>query len=167
MILGRLLPTLVVVVVFFGVAIADSGSGSGSGSSVPVATGSGSAVTPAELPDEITSVQTIAKAVHAKDWFLLAGAALALGIHLARHALKKKWPRWGESHYAVFLAAGMAGLAALAIAWLTPGAEVASSHTLVGALKLLAGATLAYVVPKKLAQGVASTGKASSSDVPT
>jgi hypothetical protein len=161
---GRMISTLVVVALIVGgVALAD---GSGPGSAV--ATGSGAAApapAPAPLPDEMTALQSAASAVQNKDWFMLAGAILAIVIHVARYLLTKKWPRWDESHYGVLLAAALAGVTALAVAWLTPGAEVASSHTLIGALKLFAAATLAYVVPKKVAEGLKNTGTASSLDV--
>ena len=164
---GRLLSTLVVValgLMVVDVAFADSGS------AVPVASdgsgsGSGSAAAPAaELPTEVDALKQVATAYHQKDWFMLAGALLALVIYAVRWVLAKKWPRWGESHYAVFLSAALAGVASLAIAWST-NADPASSHTLIGALKILAYATVTYVVPKKLAQGVKNTGTASSSDV--
>lgn len=168
---GRLLSTLVVVALGLTVVeLAFADSGSGSGSAVPVASdgsgyGSGSAAPATELPTEVAVLQQAATAYHQKDWFMLAGALLALVIYAVRWVLAKKWPRWSESHYAVFLSAAMAGIGSLAIAW-SSNADPASSHTLVGALKLFAFATVAYVVPKKVSQGLKNTGTASSSDVP-
>lgn len=180
---GRLFPTLVALVLVSAPLYAEADSGSGSGSAVVVAgsgSGSGSdtpvasptppapAPTPApqaDVPDPGTTVQAIAKAIHTKDWFLLAGALLAGLIHLTRYLLAKKWPRWNESHYGVAISIAMAGVASLAVAW-TSGGDVASSHTLLGALKLLVAATTTYVVPKAIAQGLANTNTASSSNTP-
>lgn len=173
---GRLLPALFVAAVVIapvGVVVADSGSDVPVLVDAGVASGSGSAVAalPAakdpvsELPSEGTIAKDVAKAIRDKDWFLLAGAVLSALILLTRSLLAKKWPHWDESHYGVFLTAGFAGLAALAVAWVSD-TPVASSHTLLGALKLMGAAVLTYVAPKKLLEGFKNTGTASSSDVP-
>lgn len=117
------------------------------------------------LPSESTIAKDVANAIRDKDWFLLAGAVMSALILIARAVLAKKWPRWNESHYGVLLTAGFAAVASLAIAWVSDS-PLASSHTLVGALKLMGAAVLAYVAPQKLIQGFKSTGTASSSDVP-
>lgn len=116
----------------------------------------GSAVVPAptptaqpqDLPSGSDLAKDVAKAIQDKDWFMLAGAILAAIIYAARFGLAKKWPTWEQSHYGVLLAAAISGITALALA-LIAGTDVASTHTLVGALKLMAAATLAYIVPTK------------------
>ena len=107
---------------------------------------------PQELPGTEDLAKDLYKAITTKDWFMLAGVGLAGIILGARALLKKKWPTWEKSHYGVVLAAGISGLTAVTLALLA-SEPVAGSHTLLGALKLFAAATLAYVVPKKLAQG--------------
>ncbi len=166
MIAGRLISALVVVAL--GLLVVDAAFADvGSGSAVTVATGSGSGSgsgAPA-LPSELEAVKLVGEAYHQKDWFMLAGAALALVIYSVRWVLARKWPRWEESHYGVLISALIAGVGALAVSWST-GTDVVSSHTVIGALKLFAFATMAYVVPKKAIAGIKNTGTASSSDVP-
>lgn len=99
--------------------------------------------------DDGTLAQTLWKAIQSKDWFLAVGAALALLIHGVRWLLKKKWEKFEEDRWGWFLAAGLSGAVALATAWLA-GKDAASSHTLIGALKILAAAIATYVTTKKL-----------------
>ncbi len=162
---GRLLSALVVVAL--GLLVVESAFADGSGSAVPVATGSGSGsgASPATMPTDSEAIALGSEAYHKKDWFMFAGAAMALLVSAARWLLTKKWPRWEEAHYGVLLAGIIAGMTALTIAWTQPEG-IASSHTLVGAVKLFAFAVAAYVVPKKVSEGLKSTGTASSSDVP-
>jgi hypothetical protein len=165
---GLISPTLFVVAVVTillcsRTAFADGDAGTGTTSGLldaGTATSSPStAPSPAstsDLPDETSVIKDIAKAISTKDWFLLAGGILAAVIYAVRYTLAKKWPKWNESHYGVFAAAGIAAITALAVAW-TSGGDVASTHTLLGAVKLLAAATIAYVLPKKISQGMSGT----------
>ncbi len=165
---GRLLSALVVValgLLVVDAAFADVGSGS---SSVPVVTagsGSGSGAAPATLPAPDAALQTALEAYHKKDWFMLAGALGAVVIAAVKWLLSKKWPQFEEDHWGVMLAAGLSGLGALVASWYT-GTDIASSHTLIGAVKLFAFAVAAYVSQKKIITGFKNTGTASSSDVP-
>lgn len=108
------------------------------------------------LPDNETLAKDFYQAVTTKNWFLLAGVGLAAVISGARWLLSKRWPKWQESHYGVFLAAAIAGVTTLSLAWLADE-PMLSSHTALGALKLLAAAVMAYVFPKKVLQGLASS----------
>ncbi len=118
----------------------------------PIATPAPSPTTPPAVTaesDDGTLAQTLWSAIQSKDWFLAVGAGLALLIHLARWLLKKKWPSFEKDRWGWMLAAGIAGLVALSTAWLA-NKDVASSHTLIGALKILAAAIATYVSAKKL-----------------
>lgn len=124
----------------------------GSGSDVatpPASSPPATAPVTAESSDG-TLAQTLWSAIQSKDWFLAVGAALALLIHGVRWLLKKKWPSFEKDRWGWFLAAGLAGVVALSTAWLA-GKDAASSHTLIGALKILAAAIATYVTTKKLA----------------
>ena len=84
-----------------------------------------------------------------KDWFLVAGAALSLLVMGARWLLAKKWPSMGESDIkGVIVTALLAGMTALASTWLSN--RSADSETLMGALRVWAGAVLVYVTTKKM-----------------
>jgi hypothetical protein len=102
--------------------------------------------------DDGTLAKAMWSAIQSKDWFLAIGAGLALFIHLMRWLLKKKWPSFEKDHWGWFLAAGMAGLVAVSTAWLA-GKDMASTHTLVGGVKILVAAIATYVSAKKLAPG--------------
>jgi hypothetical protein len=141
----------------------------GSGSSTPpisvdagVAPDAASpAPAPQTLPDAESLAQSFFKAITGKDWFMLAGVAIAGLTSLSLWLLAKKWPTWEQSHYKVFMAAGFSGLTALSLAWLADEPAI-GSHTLMGAVKLFAAATFAYVVPKKIVQGITSSGPSGS-----
>lgn len=120
-------------------------------------TGSGSAVTPAPAPSSVTPdssdaelAQSLWHAIQSKDWFLAVGAAMALVVHLLRWLLKKKWPAFEKDRWGWCLAAGVSGVVAVSAAWLA-GKDAATTHTIVGALKIFAAATTTYVSTKKLA----------------
>jgi hypothetical protein len=94
--------------------------------------------------------RSIYDGVTAKDWFLVAGAALSLVVMGARWALAKWWPSLKESDIkGVAITAVLAGLGALANAWLADK-RVASTETLLGAVKVWAAAVFAYVTAKKV-----------------
>jgi hypothetical protein len=94
--------------------------------------------------------QTIYRGVTAKDWFLVAGAALMLATMGARWALAKYWPSLKESDVkAIAITAALSGLGALATAWLADE-RVATTTTLLGALKVWAAAAWMFVTSKKL-----------------
>ncbi len=93
--------------------------------------------------------KTIYQGVTAHDWFLVAGAALSLVVIGARWALAKWWPSLKESDIkGVLITAALAGLGALANAWLADK-RIASTETLLGAVKVWAAAVFAYVTLKK------------------
>lgn len=91
----------------------------------------------------------IYQGVTSKDWFLVAGAALSLVVMGARHLLAKKWPKADSDIYGVAIVAALAGFGGLANAWLADE-RVASSLTLLGAVKVWAAAVFAFVTTKKL-----------------
>jgi hypothetical protein len=131
-----------------------SAIGSGSGSST---SGSGSAVTtPAATapatdvpPDTESLLKSAYKAITTKNWFLLAGVALAFVTIGVRWLLKKKWPSFEKDRWGVALVAALAGIGGLSHAWLAD-APVVSELTLIGAVKVFAAAVMAYVTSKKL-----------------
>lgn len=84
-----------------------------------------------------------------KDYFLIAGAVLSLMVMGVRWLLAKKWPSMGENDIkGVLITAGLAGVTALAATWLSN--RSADSETLMGALRVWAGAVLVYVTTKKM-----------------
>jgi hypothetical protein len=93
--------------------------------------------------------QDIYAGVTSKDYFLIAGACLALVTMGARYLLAKKWPSVESDIKGVVLVAVLAGLGALSNAWLADE-RVASTLTLMGAVKVWAAAVFAYVTSKKL-----------------
>lgn len=125
-------------------------------------TGSGSSVSPAPtpadpaLPSDTDLAQDLFKAITAKDYWMIGGVMVAFVTIGVRWLLKKKWPTWDKSHYGVLLAALLAGLTAVSLAWLA-GKSASSADSLMGALKLFAAATVAYVVPKSIIGGLSST----------
>ena len=93
--------------------------------------------------------QTIYQGVVAKDWFLVAGAALSLVVLGANWALDKWWPKANDTDLKrVALTAVLSGIGALATVWLAN--ESPDAETLKGALKVWAAAVFAYVTSKKL-----------------
>lgn len=124
----------------------------GSGSDVATApTPTPPSSSPAMTPDSEDGAlaQTLWKAIQSKDWFLAVGAGLALLIHLARWLLKKKWPAFEKDRWGWMLAAGIAGFVAVTTALLA-GKDAASSHTVIGAVKIFVAAIATYVSTKKL-----------------
>lgn len=93
--------------------------------------------------------QDLYRGVTNKDWFLAAGAVLSLVVLGVRYLLAKKWPKFESELWGVALVAGLAGLGALSNAWLADE-RVASTTTLLGAVKVWAAAVFAYVTAKKL-----------------
>lgn len=89
------------------------------------------------------------RGVTSKDWFLVAGAALSLVVIGVRWLLAKKWPKVEGEYYGIALVAALAGFGALGNAWLADE-RVASTVTLLGAVKVWAAAVFAYVTSKKL-----------------
>lgn len=87
--------------------------------------------------------------VTTKNWFLALGAVLALFTHGVRWLLAKKWPSWSKDRWGWALAAGMAGIVALSMAWMAD-ASASSADTWLGALKLFAMSVWTYVTAKKL-----------------
>lgn len=89
----------------------------------------------------------IYQGVTSGDWFLVAGAALSLVVIGARWLLAKKWPQVEGKLYGVALVAVIAGIGALGNAWIADE-RIASTTTLLGALKVWAAAVFAYVTTK-------------------
>lgn len=102
----------------------------------------------------LTLAQDIYQGVTGKDWFLVAGAVLSLTVLGARKLLAKRWPRVNEKLYGVALVAALAGIGALGNAWIADE-RLASSTTLLGAVKVWAAAVFAYVTSKKLLEAKA------------
>lgn len=123
-------------------------AGAGTVDAAPTPTPSSPVVTPDS--NDATLAKTLYNAIHSKDWFLAVGAACALLIHLAKWLLKKKWPSFEKDRWGWALAAGISGVVALSAAWLA-GETALEARSLIGALKIFAGAVLAYVSTKKLA----------------
>lgn len=72
------------------------------------------------------------------NWFLAAGAALALAVRVARPRLEKRWPALAKQEWELAVTAGLAGVAGLAHSWvagITPDAETAG-----GAVKVFVSA---------------------------
>lgn len=88
------------------------------------------------------------RGITSKDWFLVAGAALSLAAICVRWLLVKKWPKFESSGWGVVIVAVLAGIGALSNAWLADE-RVASTETLIGALKVWAAAVFAYVTTKR------------------
>lgn len=123
-----------------------------------ISAGSNAVAAPAPAPsspvatvesDDATLAQSLWTAIQSKDWFIAVGAGLALLIHLARWLLKKKWPSFEKDRWGWMLAAGIAGVVSIATAWLA-GKDAATSHTVIGAVKIFAAAIATYVSAKKL-----------------
>lgn len=104
---------------------------------------------PASSEDPEGLAKDLYRGITTKNWFLVAGSALALLTLGARSLLKKKWAVWQKDRWGVALAAGMAALTTLSIAW-AADAPLASSNTWMGALKLLASSVFTYVTTKKI-----------------
>lgn len=98
-------------------------------------------------PDDLA--RSVYRGITSKDWFLVAGAALSLLVMGVRWLLAKKWPKVESEVYGVALVAVLAGLGGLSNAWLADE-RLASSVTLLGALKVWAAAVFAYVTTRKL-----------------
>jgi hypothetical protein len=110
----------------------------------------GSASAPVVTVAEPTDLaQDLYRGVTSKDWFLVAGAALSLVVLGVRWLLAKKWPKVEGEYYGIALVAALAGLGALGNAWLADE-RLASSVTLLGAVKVWAAAVFSYVTTKKL-----------------
>jgi len=101
----------------------------------------------------VEDIQPLARAIFEgvtkKDYFLIAGAVLSLAVIGARWLLAKKWPKVTGTAYGIAIVAVMAGLGALGNAWLADE-RVASTTTLMGALKVWAAAVFAYVTSKRI-----------------
>lgn len=95
-----------------------------------------------------------------KDWFLVAGAALSLVALGVRYLLAKKWPRYESEIWGMAIVAGLAGFGALSTAWMADE-RVATTTTLLGALKVWAAAVFAYVTTKKTAAAIKKPAEAS------
>src|SRR5690606_14050282 len=79
------------------------------------------------------------------DWFLVAGPALAVVVYFARPVLGWLKPELATSdRWGVVIAAVLAGLGALAHAWIADE-PVADATTLLGALKVFVTAVASYV----------------------
>jgi hypothetical protein len=144
--------------------------------SVPVDTGSGSAIAPAvdatpapgvgsgsgsdglraDPADKESLLKAAYKAITEKDWFLLAGVALAAVGMLANWLLSKKWSVFKNDKVRWVTVGVLAGLGGIMNAWLADE-PAASSQTLLGALKVFAVAVFAYVSAKKLSAPPASS----------
>lgn len=94
------------------------------------------------------------------DWWLVAGAGLSLVVMGVRALLARRWPNFDTDIGGVVLTAALAGFGALGHAWLAVGPEkVATATTLIGAVKVWAGAVFAYVTGKKLLASAAAAKK--------
>jgi hypothetical protein len=128
-------------------AQADTGSAAAHAVTEDAPASSSPAPTVDKAPDDLA--RDIYRGVTKKDWFLVAGGALALLVLGARLLLAKKWPKWESDRYGVLLVAVIAGAGGLANAWLADE-RLASTMTLMGAVKVWAAAVFAYVTTKKL-----------------
>lgn len=104
--------------------------------------------TPAD-PSLETLTGDLYRGIASKDWFLAIGAALSILILGAKWLLTKKWPTFEKDRWGIALAGAMAGLTALAAAWLAD-TPVDGATTIVGALKIFAAAVATYVTGKKI-----------------
>lgn len=94
--------------------------------------------------------QDIYDGVARRDYFLIAGAVLSLVVIGVRWALARYWPSLKQTDVkAIAITAALAGFGALANAWLADE-RVASTVTLVGAVKVWAAAAFYFVTSKKL-----------------
>ena len=93
--------------------------------------------------------QDVYRGITTKDWFLVAGGILSLVTFGVRWLLAKKWPSVEGKLYGVAIVAALAGLGALGNAWIADE-RLASTTTLMGAIKVWAAAVFAYVTAKKL-----------------
>lgn len=109
--------------------------------------------TPPALPEDVNSLDEIANAVYrgvtAKDWFLVAGGALAGLGWLLLTLLEKKWWQFGNDRVRWIAMGLLAGAIGLVNAWLAPDYDV-DSRTLLGALKVFAAAIATFITAKKL-----------------
>lgn len=108
-------------------------------------------------PDDLA--RSVYRGITSKDWFLVAGAALSLLVMGVRWLLAKKWPKVESEVYGIALVAVLAGLGGLSNAWLADE-RLASSVTLLGALKVWAAAVFAYVTTRKLIKAKPEVAKA-------
>ncbi len=102
--------------------------------------------TPAGTVEEMFTV--IYRAVTKKNWFMVAGAGLALLCWGLIYALGRKWPifeKRGVRWATVGLMAGILGLSNAWLAQITP-----DTQTLMGALRVFVAAVFAYVTAKKV-----------------
>jgi len=79
---------------------------------------------------------------------MAAGVVLSALTALVWAWAKKKWPDDTKDHHAIAIGIVLAGITAVAAAW-SAGQPIASSETLLGALKIFAGAAMAYAIGKK------------------
>lgn len=106
------------------------------------------------------------KGIAEGNYFLVAGPVLALVVWAARWALGCYWPALATSdRWGVAIAAALAGVGALAHAWIADEA-LADSTTLLGAVKVFAAAVAAYVTARKLAAPRTTSTPAASSGPP-
>lgn len=137
-------------------------TGNGSGETQGTALAAGSAATP-DAPTASPAPEDLARDVYrgitTKDWFLVAGGALCLVTLGVRWLLAKKWPKVESKLYGVALVAALAGVGALGNAWIADE-RLATTTTLLGALKVWAAAVFLYVTSKNVLRSApaASTG---------
>lgn len=94
--------------------------------------------------------RTIYTGVTTKNWFLVAGAALSLVVLAAHWALDKWAPKWSDADWKrIAITAALSGFGAVATALLA-SKDVATTVTLMGAVKVWAAAVWAYVTARKL-----------------
>lgn len=93
--------------------------------------------------------RTVFHGVASKDWFLVAGAALSLTAIGVRYLLVKKWPKFEGQIWGVAIVAALAGFGALSNAWLADE-RLASTTTLMGAVKVWAAAVFSYVTTRRV-----------------
>lgn len=125
-------------------SVAPADAGTGAAQPAPEQTASTSAD---KAPDDLA--RDIYRGVTKKDWFLVAGGILSLVVLGVRMLLAKKWPKMESEIWGVALVAVLAGCGGLANAWLADE-RLASTTTLLGAVKVWAAAVFAYVTTKKL-----------------
>lgn len=117
------------------------------------------ATAPVASPDPADLARDVYRGVTTKDYFLVAGALLALVTLGVRWLLAKRWPTVEKKIYGVALVAVLAGLGGLSNAWLADE-RIASTTTLLGALKVWASAVFAYVTTRKVLEGLRAKGEA-------
>jgi len=130
----------------------DPGSGSGAvvhGSAGSGSAGSASSSTKVDAKDPESLAKAAYRAVTTKNWFLLAGVVLSIVALGVNYALKKQWSVFGKDRIAWTVTGALAGVGALANAWLAD-APLVTEQTFMGAVKVFAAAVFAYVSTKKL-----------------